>query len=162
MNHGSPMQFDKHPPTLSRSQVLIWFRLRLRLIFFSKCNFRDSLMPACTPHPLTCPRAVSYCWITPMCLCGPATRTSCSNTTHRIFNVENGFRLNDHQVINHFPNHYELTRKDHMVRNFKRYRRDLERDGKFGLASFHFSFVVVWVQALYDFFFLFFFHPFFK
>ena len=24
--------------------------------FFSKCNFRDSLMPACTPHPLTCPR----------------------------------------------------------------------------------------------------------
>ena len=49
-------------------------------------------------------------------------------TTHRIFNVENGIRLNDNQIINHFPNHYELTRKDCMVRNIKRYRRDLERE----------------------------------
>ena len=33
------------------------------------------------------------------------------------------------RVINHFPNHYELTRKDLMVKNIKRYRKDLERDG---------------------------------
>jgi hypothetical protein len=33
------------------------------------------------------------------------------------------------RIINHFPNHYELTRKDLMVKNLKRYRRDLERDG---------------------------------
>ena len=39
------------------------------------------------------------------------------------------FRMNDFQMINHFPNHYELTRKDTMVKNIKRYRRDLEREG---------------------------------
>jgi hypothetical protein len=33
------------------------------------------------------------------------------------------------RVINHFPNHYELTRKDLMVKNIKRYRRDLEKEG---------------------------------
>jgi len=33
------------------------------------------------------------------------------------------------RVINHFPNHYELTRKDLMVKNIKRYRRELEKDG---------------------------------
>ena len=38
-------------------------------------------------------------------------------------------RMNDYQLINHFPNHYELTRKDTMVKNIKRYRRDLEREG---------------------------------
>ena len=33
------------------------------------------------------------------------------------------------RIINHFPTHYELTRKDCMVRNIKRYRKDLEKDG---------------------------------
>ena len=32
------------------------------------------------------------------------------------------------QIINHFPNHYELTRKDLMVKNFKRYKKDLEKE----------------------------------
>ena len=32
-------------------------------------------------------------------------------------------------MVCHFPNHYELTRKDCMMKNIKRYRRDLERDG---------------------------------
>ena len=32
-------------------------------------------------------------------------------------------------MVCHFPNHYELTRKDCIVKNIKRYRRDLERDG---------------------------------
>ena len=36
-------------------------------------------------------------------------------------------RLNDNQVVSHFPNHYELTRKDLMVKNIKRYRKELER-----------------------------------
>ena len=31
-------------------------------------------------------------------------------------------------MINHFPNHYELSRKDLLVKNIKRYRKDLERD----------------------------------
>ena len=33
------------------------------------------------------------------------------------------------RTINHFPNHYELTRKDLLVKNIKRYRKDLEREG---------------------------------
>lgn len=33
------------------------------------------------------------------------------------------------RLINHFPNHYELSRKDLLVKNIKRYRKDLERDG---------------------------------
>ncbi|KAG9394015.1 Tubulin-tyrosine ligase/Tubulin polyglutamylase [Carpediemonas membranifera] len=37
--------------------------------------------------------------------------------------------LSDHQRINHFRNHYELTRKDHMVKNLKRLRKTLEREG---------------------------------
>lgn len=32
------------------------------------------------------------------------------------------------RTINHFPNHYELTRKDLLVKNIKRYRKELERD----------------------------------
>ena len=31
-------------------------------------------------------------------------------------------------MINHFPNHYELTRKDLMVKNIKRYRKELEKE----------------------------------
>ena len=32
-------------------------------------------------------------------------------TVKQIFSPENTVRLEPHQVINHFPNHYELTRK---------------------------------------------------
>ncbi|XP_038063113.1 probable tubulin polyglutamylase TTLL1 [Patiria miniata] len=50
-------------------------------------------------------------------------------TTRNIFNVDTGYRLQDDQVINHFPNHYELTRKDLMVKNIKRYRKELDKEG---------------------------------
>ncbi|ELT87418.1 hypothetical protein CAPTEDRAFT_168095 [Capitella teleta] len=50
-------------------------------------------------------------------------------SVRNIFSVENGYRLADDQVINHFPNHYELTRKDLMVKNIKRYRKDLDKEG---------------------------------
>ena len=50
------------------------------------------------------------------------------HTTREIFAPENGIRLGEHQRINHFPNHYELTRKDLLVKNVKRYRKDLERE----------------------------------
>ncbi|CAI9725246.1 probable tubulin polyglutamylase TTLL1 [Octopus vulgaris] len=46
-----------------------------------------------------------------------------------IFSVDNGYRLADDQIINHFPNHVEITRKDLMVKNIKRYRKELEREG---------------------------------
>lgn len=32
-----------------------------------------------------------------------------------------------HRIVNHFPNHHELTRKDLMVKNIKRYKKDIER-----------------------------------
>ena len=48
---------------------------------------------------------------------------------------ESGFRLNDNQIVNHFPNHYELTRKDLIVKNIKRYRKELEREGNWLAAK---------------------------
>jgi len=30
--------------------------------------------------------------------------------------------------LNHFPNHFELTRKDLMVKNLKRFRKDMEKE----------------------------------
>lgn len=50
-------------------------------------------------------------------------------TVHRLFDPANGFRFGDMQMINHYPNHWELTRKDFMVKNIKRYRKDLEKEG---------------------------------
>lgn len=49
----------------------------------------------------------------------PATTMKDNNLLSLIF-----FR-----VINHFPNHYELTRKDMMMKNIKRYRKDLDKEG---------------------------------
>ncbi|KNC50951.1 tubulin-tyrosine ligase family protein [Thecamonas trahens ATCC 50062] len=46
------------------------------------------------------------------------------------FNPEIGFRLADNQFINHFPNHFELTKKDLMVKNIKRYRKELAKEGR--------------------------------
>ncbi|KPA78492.1 putative tubulin tyrosine ligase protein [Leptomonas pyrrhocoris] len=40
-----------------------------------------------------------------------------------------GLRLDDYQHLNHFRNHYELTRKDTMVRNFKKMVKQLEKEG---------------------------------
>ncbi len=49
-------------------------------------------------------------------------------TVRQIFNPEIGYRLSDNQIVNHYPNHVELTRKDLMVKNIKRFRKDLERE----------------------------------
>ena len=37
--------------------------------------------------------------------------------------------LDPHQHVNHFLNHQELTRKDLLVKNMKRMRRQCEKDG---------------------------------
>lgn len=40
-----------------------------------------------------------------------------SNKTFQcLFKVDNNYRLNDNQMINHFPNHSELCRKDLLIR----------------------------------------------
>ena len=36
--------------------------------------------------------------------------------------------LSDWQRVNHFPNHYELTRKDLLIKNLKRAKRMHERE----------------------------------
>lgn len=50
-------------------------------------------------------------------------------TIRNVFSVDTGYRLSDEQMVNHFPNHYELTRKDLMIKNIKRYRKELEKEG---------------------------------
>lgn len=57
------------------------------------------------------------------------------NTVRQIFNPKFGFRLTDDQLINHFPNFYELTRKDLMAKNIKRYRREIEKENGVSLAN---------------------------
>lgn len=49
------------------------------------------------------------------------------HSVRQLFNPDTGRRLADHQIVNHFPNHHELTRKDLMARNIKRYRKESER-----------------------------------
>lgn len=46
-----------------------------------------------------------------------------------IFATENNARLKPGQLINHFPNHYELTRKDLLAKNVKRYQRAARKRG---------------------------------
>jgi tubulin polyglutamylase TTLL1 len=58
------------------------------------------------------------------------------NTVKTIFNPESGFRLNDMQLLNHFPNHFELTRKDLMVKNIKRYLKDISKDPTVPIPEF--------------------------
>ncbi len=51
---------------------------------------------------------------------------SCCNLNNTM--CRSGYRLTDMQIVNHFPNHYELTRKDLMAKNVKRYLKDIARD----------------------------------
>jgi tubulin polyglutamylase TTLL9 len=61
------------------------------------------------------------------CLLGPTScppLLRCSWIHHELDKVH----LHEWQRINHFPNHYELTRKDLLIKNLKRARRQLERE----------------------------------
>lgn len=46
-----------------------------------------------------------------------------------------GFRLQDHQKVNHFPNHVELTRKDLMAKNLKRAVKQAQKEGNLAEVS---------------------------
>lgn len=48
----------------------------------------------------------------------------------QIYNIMSHQHLQAHQRINHYRNHFELTRKDLMVKNLKRHKKQLEREGK--------------------------------
>ena len=52
-----------------------------------------------------------------------------------IYDVLNQYHLQQHQRVNHYRNHFELTRKDLMIKNLKRYRKQLEKEGKFEDAA---------------------------
>lgn len=52
-----------------------------------------------------------------------------TQNSRNIFSITNGLRLSDSQIINHFPTHAELVRKDLLIRNIKRYRKELEKEG---------------------------------
>lgn len=41
----------------------------------------------------------------------------------------------DHQRVNHFRNHFELTRKDLLVKNVKRMKKHLERADAYDEAA---------------------------
>eukprot|EP00993_Chasmostoma_nieuportense_P001140 NODE_2046_length_1294_cov_74.487575_g1947_i0.p1 GENE.NODE_2046_length_1294_cov_74.487575_g1947_i0~~NODE_2046_length_1294_cov_74.487575_g1947_i0.p1 ORF type:complete len:427 (+),score=108.29 NODE_2046_length_1294_cov_74.487575_g1947_i0:26-1282(+) len=43
--------------------------------------------------------------------------------------------LNERQRVNHFRNYYELCRKDNLIKNLKRMKRALEREGKMEEAA---------------------------
>jgi tubulin polyglutamylase TTLL9 len=53
--------------------------------------------------------------------------------------------LADHQRINHFPNHYELTRKDNLIKNLKRTQRALQREGLVDEAARYDFFPGTWL-----------------
>ncbi|EDW00061.1 GH12651 [Drosophila grimshawi] len=59
-----------------------------------------------------------------------------SQNCRYIFGVDHPYRMRSDQMINHFPNSIELSRKDLLVKNIKRYRKDLERKGD-ALADQH-------------------------
>lgn len=50
-------------------------------------------------------------------------RNTLFNPKSGIYDVKSGIRLNEGQIVNHFPNHYELVRKDLMVKNWKKYKK---------------------------------------
>ncbi|CAD8053008.1 unnamed protein product [Paramecium sonneborni] len=52
-----------------------------------------------------------------------------------IHEVMDHTHLQPNQKINHFRNHYELTRKDLMIKNLKRFKRNLERENKMEEAN---------------------------
>ena len=54
-------------------------------------------------------------------------------SVHKIFQPDNGIRLEPHQLVNHFPNHIELTRKDLMVKNIKRFQKLNKRNTQISL-----------------------------
>ena len=51
-------------------------------------------------------------------------------TVRQIFSGKSYVKLTDYQILNHFPNFYELTRKDLMAKNIKKYKKQLLKEGK--------------------------------
>lgn len=48
-----------------------------------------------------------------------------------VYDLLNHTHLQQHQRVNHYRNHFELTRKDLMIKNLKRQKKQNEKEGKF-------------------------------
>jgi len=59
---------------------------------------------------------------------------------HNEKDTQGYFHLGQCQKVNHYPNNHELTRKDHMYKNLRKYKRQLEKDGKVEEAKKCFNF----------------------
>ena len=77
------------------------------------------------PWPAHAPPATCHTAHAPPATCLPPPRVRSGWIRENFDNI----RLNEHQRINHFRNHYELTRKDSMIKNLKRAQRALLREG---------------------------------
>jgi len=62
-----------------------------------------------------------------------------------IHSVYDRVHLDPHQHVNHFLNHFELTRKDLLVKNMKRMRRQCEKDGRLEEAQKYNVFPITFV-----------------
>jgi tubulin polyglutamylase TTLL9 len=52
-----------------------------------------------------------------------------------VYDLLNHTHLQQHQRVNHYRNHFELTRKDLMIKNLKRQKKQNEKEGKFDDAQ---------------------------
>ena len=77
-----------------------------------------------TYHPHTCKHTHTHTHTHAHTQARTRTSPSPSWIHHELDKVH----LAEWQRINHFPNHYELTRKDLLLKNLKRTKRQLERD----------------------------------
>lgn len=60
------------------------------------------------------------------------------NEIRKIFNAKTFYKLSDNQIINHFPNFYELCRKDCLVKNIKKYKKQLIRENNPAIENYDF------------------------
>jgi tubulin polyglutamylase TTLL9 len=71
-----------------------------------------------------------------------------------IQDIMDNIHLSHNQRINHFRNHFELTRKDLMIKNLKRFKKQLEKERKFDEANTYNFFPVTYnLPAEYSIFF---------
>eukprot|EP01006_Ploeotia_vitrea_P048830 TRINITY_DN67278_c0_g6_i1.p1 TRINITY_DN67278_c0_g6~~TRINITY_DN67278_c0_g6_i1.p1 ORF type:complete len:415 (-),score=22.98 TRINITY_DN67278_c0_g6_i1:82-1326(-) len=75
---------------------------------------------------------------------------ACVANIRALFSPDSGCRLHDHHIVNHFPNHWELTRKDCMVKNIKRYKKDKEKDPNSGIWTSQGEVITEFVPVTYS------------
>lgn len=52
------------------------------------------------------------------------------NVVRNMFNGKSMIKLQDNQIVNHYPTWFELCRKDNLAKNIKKYKKQLIKEGK--------------------------------